>query len=284
MEHRVDLALAFALDTVTAALASDAVRAVIVVTHEPEALRTLTELGALVVSDEPDAGLNPALVHGATVAARAHPGTAVGALSADLPALRPDELSAALAAAMDVGTAFVRDAQGSGTTTLLARRAGDFAPAFGPESAAAHLRGGAVELHGDAFPSLRQDVDTAADLEQALAWAWVRTPRPSPADFRRSAPDRPRVDRIRAVQATVRSFSSATRAGTVLFDDGVELPYDAAAFDASRLRLLRVGQRVRLRVEGEGADDAHHLSHGGHAARPALIGIRGHRTCEDPAT
>jgi 2-phospho-L-lactate guanylyltransferase len=56
------------------------------------------------------------------------------------------------------------------------------------------------------------------------------------------------------VQATVRSFSSATRAGTVLFDDGVELPYDAAAFDASRLRLLRVGQRVRLRVEGEGAE------------------------------
>lgn len=168
-EQRVDLALAFALDTVTAALASAAVRALIVVTHEPEALRTLTELGALVVSDEPDAGLNPALLHGATVAARAHPGTAVGALSADLPALRPDELSAALAAAMDVGTAFVRDAQGSGTTTLLARRAGDFAPAFGPESAAAHLRGGAVELHGDAFPSLRQDVDTAADLEQALA-------------------------------------------------------------------------------------------------------------------
>jgi len=168
-EHRVDLALAFALDTATAALACEAVRTVVVVTHEPEALRTLTEIGALVVSDEPDAGLNPALVHGANVAARAHPGTAVGALSADLPALRPNELRAALAAAMEVGTAFVRDAQGSGTTTLLARRPGDFAPAFGPESAAAHLRGGAVELHGDAIPSLRQDVDTAADLAQALA-------------------------------------------------------------------------------------------------------------------
>jgi 2-phospho-L-lactate guanylyltransferase len=167
-EHRVDLALAFALDTATAALACDAVRAVVVVTNEPEALRELTEIGALVVSDEPDAGLNPALVHGAIVAARAHPGTAVGALSADLPALRPDELRAALSAAMDVGSAFVRDAQGSGTTALLARRPGDFAPAFGPESAAAHLMSGAVELHGDAFPSLRQDVDTAADLAQAI--------------------------------------------------------------------------------------------------------------------
>ena len=49
----------------------------------------------------------------------------------------------------------------------------------------------------------------------------------------------------------MRSFDSVTRAGTVLLDDGVELPYDAAAFDAGRLRLLRVGQRVRLRVEGE---------------------------------
>jgi 2-phospho-L-lactate guanylyltransferase len=53
------------------------------------------------------------------------------------------------------------------------------------------------------------------------------------------------------VQATVRSFDPVTRAGTVLLDDGVELPYDGAAFDAGRIRLLRVGQRVRLRVDGE---------------------------------
>jgi 2-phospho-L-lactate guanylyltransferase len=52
---------------------------------------------------------------------------------------------------------------------LLARRRSDFAPAFGPESAAAHLSGGAVELHGNAFPSLRQDVDTPADWATALA-------------------------------------------------------------------------------------------------------------------
>jgi 2-phospho-L-lactate guanylyltransferase len=39
----------------------------------------------------------------------------------------------------------------------------------------------------------------------------------------------------------------------VLLDDGVELPYDAPAFDAGRIRLLRVGQRVRIEV----ADDEH---------------------------
>jgi 2-phospho-L-lactate/phosphoenolpyruvate guanylyltransferase len=55
------------------------------------------------------------------------------------------------------------------------------------------------------------------------------------------------------VQATVRTFDPVTRSGTVLLDDGVELPYDGAAFDSGGLRLLRVGQRVRLRVDGEPA-------------------------------
>jgi hypothetical protein len=53
------------------------------------------------------------------------------------------------------------------------------------------------------------------------------------------------------VQATVRSFDPDTRSGTVLLDDGTELPYDRPAFDAGGIRLLRVGQRVRIEVEGE---------------------------------
>lgn len=51
-----------------------------------------------------------------------------------------------------------------------------------------------------------------------------------------------------AVQATVRSFDATTRAGSVLLDDGVELPYDATAFEAGGIRLLRPGQRVRIEV------------------------------------
>ena len=53
------------------------------------------------------------------------------------------------------------------------------------------------------------------------------------------------------MQATVRSFDPATRSGTVLLDDGVELSYDGPAFDAGRIRLLRVGQRVRIEVTGD---------------------------------
>lgn len=53
------------------------------------------------------------------------------------------------------------------------------------------------------------------------------------------------------MQATVRTFDPATRSGSVLLDDGVELPYDDRAFDAGGLRLLRVGQRVRITVAGD---------------------------------
>jgi 2-phospho-L-lactate guanylyltransferase len=55
------------------------------------------------------------------------------------------------------------------------------------------------------------------------------------------------------VQATVRTFDPVTRSGTVLLDDGLEMAYDGAAFAAGGLRLLRVGQRVRLRVADEPA-------------------------------
>jgi 2-phospho-L-lactate/phosphoenolpyruvate guanylyltransferase len=67
----------------------------------------------------------------------------------------------------------------------------------------------------------------------------------------RDASLRPAAGKVPAVQATVRSFDAETRSGTVLLDDGIELPYDAPAFDAGGLRLLRAGQRVRLRVEGD---------------------------------
>jgi hypothetical protein len=54
------------------------------------------------------------------------------------------------------------------------------------------------------------------------------------------------------MQATVRTFDPASRSGTVLLDDGTEVSYTAAAFDAGALRLARVGQRVALRIDEYG--------------------------------
>ncbi|WP_238013012.1 cold-shock protein [Dactylosporangium sp. AC04546] len=48
------------------------------------------------------------------------------------------------------------------------------------------------------------------------------------------------------MQGTVATFDETTRTGTVLLDDGVQVTFPAAAFDASGLRHLRLGQRVRL--------------------------------------
>jgi cold shock CspA family protein len=55
------------------------------------------------------------------------------------------------------------------------------------------------------------------------------------------------------VQGTVADFHP-DGSGRVLLDDGTPLGFDAAAFAASGLRLLRSGQRVRLRVAGEGVE------------------------------
>ena len=165
--YRSELALAFALDTVGAALGCDLVRAVVAVTDEPKAARLLRQLGAEVVADRPDAGLNPALVHGAEAARAADPDCGIGALSADLPALRPAELARALRQAT-AAVSFVRDAGRDGTTLLLARPGSELEPEFGPASADRHAARGAVELLSAGFPSLRRDVDTEEDLAAAL--------------------------------------------------------------------------------------------------------------------
>ncbi|MCP2339793.1 hypothetical protein [Actinomadura rupiterrae] len=62
------------------------------------------------------------------------------------------------------------------------------------------------------------------------------------------------------MQATVRVYDPETRSGSVLLDDGSELDFDAPAFDAGGLRLLRLGQRVNLAVAPDGRVTAITLS------------------------
>jgi len=166
---RPEMALALAADTVRAAAACPAVAAVVVVTDDVAAARTLGALGAWVVDDEPDAGLNPAVAHGAAVAAAARPDCGTAALAADLPALRPAELERGLQAAAQWPEAFVADAQGTGTTLYAARPGAEFRPRFGLDSAAHYREGGATEVVLADVPSLRCDVDTPADLQNAIS-------------------------------------------------------------------------------------------------------------------
>ncbi|WP_328562878.1 hypothetical protein [Streptomyces coelicoflavus] len=57
------------------------------------------------------------------------------------------------------------------------------------------------------------------------------------------------------MQATAYTYDPESRSGQVLLDDGTPVPFDAAAFDAGGLRLLRPGQRVRIETAtGTGAE------------------------------
>ncbi|PWV85674.1 2-phospho-L-lactate guanylyltransferase [Prauserella marina] len=178
-ERHAALVLALASDTLLAATEAAGVRRVLVVGSDPKPLAELRALGVEVVGeDEPaaggegnvrgnpaDTGLNAALRLGERLLRADDPGGIVGALQADLPALRASELSAAIEEA-DGRRAFTADRHGTGTTLLLSSNGGALDPRFGAGSAASHERSGATPL-GLAAPSLRGDVDTAADLEHA---------------------------------------------------------------------------------------------------------------------
>ena len=240
--RRADLALAFVHDCVAAALAVPLVSQVLVVTADEVAAEGLGKLGARIAMEPaPQDGLdrlNAAISFGAEFSRLERPELRVGALTGDLPSLRSEELSAVLGLATAIeGRSFVPDAAGSGTTLLLGAEDGTLDPHFGPDSRARHAQSGAAELFG-VGRSVRQDVDTLADLEAALRLGvGVYTAHEIGLGL---------------MQGTVRSFDPETRGGTVLLDDGTELPYDAAAFDAGGLRLARVGQRVALRADAAG--------------------------------
>jgi 2-phospho-L-lactate/phosphoenolpyruvate guanylyltransferase len=168
-DTRRELATAFAVDTVSAALASPGVHRVLVVTDDVALARGLSDLGVDVIPDGTTDDLNETLRLAAAEMHRRDPALRLVALCADLPALRPEELAAALAAAPREGMAFVADAEGEGTTAVVASAPDTFRPCFGHASRRQHLDAGAHEIVGIDVPTLRRDVDDRADLAEAVA-------------------------------------------------------------------------------------------------------------------
>lgn len=160
--RHAELALALALDTLDAARATPSVAEIVVVTDDATVVAALHGTGVRIVTDEPAGGLNAAYRHGAAALPAS---LRVGALQADLPALKPSELEEAL---RHPARSFVSDAAGTGTTLLVAPPGTPLDPRFGPASAAAHTAAGAVPIAGP-LPGLRRDVDTESDLHEACA-------------------------------------------------------------------------------------------------------------------
>ncbi|MGY2875489.1 2-phospho-L-lactate/phosphoenolpyruvate guanylyltransferase [Marmoricola sp. URHA0025 HA25] len=161
-DGRGDLMAAFARDAISAARRTPLVEVYVV--GDASALRELgRELDVPIVADEGDGDLNQALRRAA--ARVAMPGRGVAVMLGDLPCLRTDDLELALSRD---GRAYVADASGTGTTLLLTPPGAELDPHFGRDSARAHAASGAAHVAGE-LSSLRLDVDTSDDLDDALA-------------------------------------------------------------------------------------------------------------------
>lgn len=158
-ETSPELARAFALDAIAAARQCSLVAAVHLITNQ----QGLIVSGVEMVPDEGGGDLNAAIRAAAATVRHRGVDLPIAIMCADLPCLRPEDLTTALdAASRGAPRHFVADAAGTGTT-LLAARAGDLAPSFGPDSARLHRESGAEPLRAE-IVSLRRDVDTPEDL------------------------------------------------------------------------------------------------------------------------
>lgn len=166
---RRELVAAFLTDTVSALLDTSCVARVLVVTDDAALAGWLRGLGVEAIPDGSAEDLNDTLVQGMAELLRREPGLRPTAVCADLPALRPEQLSEVLATVQPERAAFVADAAGMGTTMYTAPDLARFAPRFGFRSREAHLDDGALELDTTEAPSLARDVDTPEDLRAALA-------------------------------------------------------------------------------------------------------------------
>ncbi|MEP7764945.1 2-phospho-L-lactate guanylyltransferase [Sanguibacter sp. 25GB23B1] len=170
--ERVALVRAMVLDTLAAACATSAVSRVLVVTDDQQVVTDLrathTARVGIVPEPVPAQGLNAAIRAGIAHARSTAP-VPVAVLLGDLPALRPEDLDAALLAASRHALGVVVDADGTGTTLLTAAAGVELIPAFGVGSAAEHRRRGHVELDVPVRSGLRHDVDVLTDLVAVAA-------------------------------------------------------------------------------------------------------------------
>lgn len=166
---RADLARAIALDTIEAAARCELVLQVVVVSDDPALGRDSATIPALrfVPEGEPH-GLDAAIATGIE-AIDPNGRMPRAALLGDLPALRSAELAEALQAAASVERGVVSDGEGTGSTLVTAGPGAEWASSFGEGSFGRHVAAGCVPLEIPDASTLRRDVDTAAQLEAALA-------------------------------------------------------------------------------------------------------------------
>ena len=168
-EVRVEAALAMLGDVLEAA-AQHAER-VLLVTDDADAALIATGLGAEAIAD-PGGGQGAAV----QAALRGIQGACL-VVNADVPLVLPADL-AVLGAAAEAGHVAIVAARDGTTNALGLPSAEVFEPLYGPGSAARfrqHTAALGLACHDLDLPRLRDDIDTAADLERVGAGAGPRT-------------------------------------------------------------------------------------------------------------
>ena len=168
-EERHDLVERLMRRAIAAALATDGVTEVVVVSPDPEVLGVAAAAGARPV-EQRSRGLNPSLQEARDAAT----GERLLIVPADLPGVTPDALSRLLAAGDAAGSPSVvlaPDRHGRGTNALLLDPPDVIDPAFGGDSRAGHawLASSADAAFVEVRDVLGLDVDTPEDLLLASA-------------------------------------------------------------------------------------------------------------------
>lgn len=160
-----ELARAVAVDTVSAIAATPEVERVVVVTADETVAWELRSIeGVEVVAELAAGGIGAAVSLGLDMLEEE---SGRAAILGDLPALRPEDLSAALGLASRVDRGFVPDREGGGTTMVSASGGVELLSRFGDGSAARHAALGIVRLNVPKDSTLRRDVDTPEQLDAA---------------------------------------------------------------------------------------------------------------------
>jgi 2-phospho-L-lactate/phosphoenolpyruvate guanylyltransferase len=164
---RLELARAMVADVLLALAQTASIERTIVITREDSVARSASELGALVIADDAEAGQSAAASLGVR-RALAEGFERVLCVPGDCPALDPAELDVLLGASPSAVT-IVPDRHGTGTNGLLLAPPDAIAPSFGPDSCERHstlARAAGIAPRVERLPSLLLDIDTGADLAE----------------------------------------------------------------------------------------------------------------------
>jgi 2-phospho-L-lactate guanylyltransferase len=155
------LAMAMAMDTVSAAAQCGGVLAIVEDAADGEAL---AQIPGVLVHLTAVSGLNESILDGLKVLSRDRP-SPIAVLPGDLPGALPAELAAALEKCGSQPFSVVPDHSGVGTTLLTATEIGALRPRYGVDSFRRHQDAGAIAIDLPDMSGLRWDVDVVTDLD-----------------------------------------------------------------------------------------------------------------------